>query len=205
MVKKRISFKGRGIPLCKIKKKRKYSKVDVKLRGIKHDNTHADKLKLFLARQKKVINKYDQELEYFWARINTCNRMRLLKELAEVKIHNKKSYKQRLEDFKKITCQRSKKCFIVKCNNKTNARHHIILLKHGGKNTARNLLTLCDKHHEQVHPWLNDNYVESSKHSTVELPSSDLVGRSHISGPVCESIASSDISLQVAAHQLCQA
>jgi len=199
-MKRRLTFRGKAIPLKSKKQskgKKKFRQIDLKKRGIKKDYSKASKLQVFLAKQTKPIIKSDQELEYFRARINTCDRMRLLEELAQVKIFNKKPYYDRLEEFNQITYKRSKKCFIIKCKNKTKARHHVILLINGGKNIARNLVTLCDKCHKKVHPWLKEDYVKRGKYTAPEVSPIDLDGGSSINKDV-------NISLSVAAVQLCQ-
>lgn len=44
-------------------------------------------------------------------------------------------------------------CFV--CNNKSEHRHHIIQLQNGGPATLReNVVFLCRKCHEWIHPWL---------------------------------------------------
>ena len=44
-------------------------------------------------------------------------------------------------------------CFI--CHLKAEIRHHIIPLKNGGLNSRRNLISLCNRCHRLIHPWLN--------------------------------------------------
>lgn len=46
-----------------------------------------------------------------------------------------------------------KKCFV--CQQKGQHRHHIILLKNGGRNNKRNIVTLCRLHHSAIHPWMS--------------------------------------------------
>lgn len=45
-----------------------------------------------------------------------------------------------------------KNCFI--CKNKADVRHHIICLKNGGINSKKNLVSLCNKCHSDIHKWL---------------------------------------------------
>lgn len=42
------------------------------------------------------------------------------------------------------------------CGNKPQVRHHIIWLKHGGRNVKRNICFLCNYCHAEVHPWLKN-------------------------------------------------
>lgn len=42
------------------------------------------------------------------------------------------------------------------CGNKPKVRHHIIWLKHGGRNVKRNICFLCNYCHAEVHPWLKN-------------------------------------------------
>jgi len=34
--------------------------------------------------------------------------------------------------------------------------HHIVPLHSGGSNEIKNLITLCDRCHRQIHPWLDE-------------------------------------------------
>ena len=63
----------------------------------------------------------------------------------------------RRESFNKIKFDRHslkshKNCFI--CLQPANIRHHIIGLKNGGTNARRNLVSLCNHCHADIHPWL---------------------------------------------------
>lgn len=54
--------------------------------------------------------------------------------------------------YGRLDLTRYDKCFA--CNEPSQLRHHIILLKHGGTNDARNLVSLCTNCHAHIHPWL---------------------------------------------------
>ena len=45
-----------------------------------------------------------------------------------------------------------KQCFA--CGGPGQCRHHIIWLKNGGINAKKNIVTLCNVCHAEVHPWL---------------------------------------------------
>ena len=51
------------------------------------------------------------------------------------------------------------KIIIVECKvcelNNSYVRHHIIQLQNGGHNGRKNRIALCEKCHNEVHPWLN--------------------------------------------------
>lgn len=54
---------------------------------------------------------------------------------------------------KKFPLNYTSKCFV--CNELATVRHHILLLKHGGPvSSPKNLVSLCNKCHAEVHPWL---------------------------------------------------
>lgn len=44
-------------------------------------------------------------------------------------------------------------CFV--CGNPAHVRHHIVQLQNGGINSKKNLVSLCNPCHEQIHPWLS--------------------------------------------------
>lgn len=46
----------------------------------------------------------------------------------------------------------AKKCFL--CFSPAQVRHHMILLKNGGRNVYSNIITLCRPCHAEIHPWL---------------------------------------------------
>ena len=43
------------------------------------------------------------------------------------------------------------------CGSRPQVRHHIIWLKHGGRNNQRNICYLCNECHALIHPWLVNN------------------------------------------------
>jgi 5-methylcytosine-specific restriction endonuclease McrA len=86
-------------------------------------------------------------------------RLRILQEYAEIKIpfKNQMSIAERRERFNAVKRERHslgthKNCWI--CNGKADVRHHIIQLKNGGINSSRNLVSLCNPCHADVHPHL---------------------------------------------------
>jgi len=104
----------------------------------------------------------EQKLRYFWNSIaKQSDKVKLLKEMANVKIFSKDSYiERRVEFYKDNKLRRTRKCLV--CRESADIRHHIILLKHGGKNIPRNIVSLCNKCHELIHPWLKNKNVEST-------------------------------------------
>lgn len=45
-------------------------------------------------------------------------------------------------------------CFA--CGGNAQIRHHIILIKHGGSNSGKNIVRLCKECHAEIHPWLKN-------------------------------------------------
>jgi 5-methylcytosine-specific restriction endonuclease McrA len=41
------------------------------------------------------------------------------------------------------------------CGKIAGARHHIIALGKGGDNRKRNIVSLCNECHAEIHPWLS--------------------------------------------------
>lgn len=79
--------------------------------------------------------------------------------MSEVVIQYKEqsSLGYRREKFNKVKFFRHSlkshhKCFI--CTNLADVRHHIVLLKNGGINSKRNLVSLCNNCHGKIHNWL---------------------------------------------------
>lgn len=48
-----------------------------------------------------------------------------------------------------------KLCFV--CRSPAQSRHHIILLKNGGRNVKKNIVGLCRPCHAEIHPWLKNS------------------------------------------------
>lgn len=79
-----------------------------------------------------------------------------LRKLAEIDLNYQTRYTSR-EQFEKRKNNRKaftgfKYCF--SCRSKPEIRHHILLLKHGGRNQKNNVIGLCRKCHAEVHDWL---------------------------------------------------
>lgn len=82
-----------------------------------------------------------------------------LKKIAALRI---KYYKQdspekrrsKFNETKRTLCRQpiGSPCFVCGCPGFN--RHHLIQLQHGGINSRRNLVILCDPCHAEVHPWL---------------------------------------------------
>lgn len=141
---KKVSFKGKGISLDKHRKRIR-----------RHNKPVTKSLPQQQGKTKKQPE--DQKLRYFWNQIrkNTPNRIKLLKEFSEIKISSKDLLTEKRIRFNKdINLKRAKKCFV--CKEKADIRHHIILLRNGGKNIPLNIISLCNKCHEGRHPWLKE-------------------------------------------------
>jgi len=71
--------------------------------------------------------------------------------------HKQKALTQRRVEFNetKRTLHPWKRfgfCFV--CGEQGTARHHIVQLKNGGINSRKNIVSLCDSCHAEIHPWL---------------------------------------------------
>lgn len=79
-----------------------------------------------------------------------------LRRLSEVDLKYQTPYTSR-EQFEKRKNTRKaftgfKYCFV--CGSKPEIRHHIIMLKHGGRNQKNNVIALCRPCHALIHDWL---------------------------------------------------
>ena len=106
-------------------------------------------------------------LDDFWAelggnkntgyKISQRKKLSQLKRLSQVVIDNKHS-KEKLRNvfncvkYKRHSLNTHPKCFV--CFGLADVRHHIILIKNGGINNKRNLVSLCNDCHAKIHPWL---------------------------------------------------
>lgn len=60
------------------------------------------------------------------------------------KFERKKRYLLKVEDSE---------CFVCGSINNLH-RHHVIPMKNGGSNNPLNLVSLCNEHHRELHPWM---------------------------------------------------
>ena len=88
-------------------------------------------------------------------------RLKVLTDYSQIVIGWKTdTYKKRVEfnEIKK-TLHRPElkintKCFVCLCQ--AHCRHHIIQLQNGGLNQKKNIVSLCNSCHAEIHPWLKD-------------------------------------------------
>ena len=88
-----------------------------------------------------------------------ADKLKALKEMADLKIPFKSqttaaARRQHFNEVKWRLCRAKigSPCFA--CGKPGFARHHIIQIKHGGINSRRNLVILCDPCHAEIHPCL---------------------------------------------------
>lgn len=91
-------------------------------------------------------------LNRFWKLAETDNRLKLLKQYTNITVLNEIPLETRRNEYKNTKATRCKSCFI--CNAIPYERHHIIQLRNGGTNDKRNMIALCTKCHDKIHPWL---------------------------------------------------
>jgi hypothetical protein len=117
-------------------------------------------------------------------------RMNILKE-ASMKIFKWKSanktFKPRMYFVKNKYFKRlfRNDCYV--CKRRSQVRHHIIPLSHGGDNRDRNIIALCEWCHSQIHPWIKsdpptENYLKSLLIEEMETPEEVMIQDSHLRG-----------------------
>lgn len=120
---------------------------------------HADTLRAFWAEcgeRRKISN-----LEWH-------ETIALLQRLGEVHIYygtslapKRSPLEKRRAKFDRVKNIRQRYMFkkgdvCMACGGAPNVRHHIIWLKHGGRNCRRNVCFLCNACHAEIHPWLRE-------------------------------------------------
>lgn len=83
----------------------------------------------------------------------------------EIPYHKQQPIEVRREKFnnakhKLHPWRRFGKCFV--CEKPATARHHIVQLQSGGINSKKNIVSLCDECHAEIHPWLSHEPVNQS-------------------------------------------
>lgn len=86
-------------------------------------------------------------------------KLKHVKRLAQVEVEfkNQRQRVERRKEFDKVKKYRHslkthEPCFV--CLGEANVRHHLIQLKNGGINCKKNIVSLCNDCHEEIHPWL---------------------------------------------------
>lgn len=89
------------------------------------------------------------------------DKLRALIELAALVIpyHKQQPTQDRRADFNGVkrdlhSFQRFGQCWV--CLAPASCRHHIVQLQNGGINSRKNVVSLCDPCHAEIHPWLKE-------------------------------------------------
>lgn len=101
---------------------------------------------------------FDNQIREFWRKVKTlrmAERLQLLLEMTTVKVDNKRGRISMRDEFINKRHKRDSKCFT--CGRKAQERHHVILIKNGGTNQGGNIVSLCLKCHNLLHPWMKDD------------------------------------------------
>lgn len=110
------------------------------------------------AKSSRLHTELSFELDRFWrhcnSRIDTSREQRLdrLKQFSQIRIGGKAKIKRTRERFVSRGTRGGGICFV--CSLLANVRHHIIQIQHGGGNSHRNIVRLCQACHAVIHPWL---------------------------------------------------
>lgn len=88
----------------------------------------------------------------------TLNALRSIVEAAAIhRVGSKRNsdYRQRFNrvKYKRHSLKSHKLCFA--CGSEASVRHHIVPLMNGGRNSKKNLVSLCSDCHAHIHPWLS--------------------------------------------------
>jgi len=120
--------------------------------------------------QAGLLDDFDEQIRYFWQEVkNGSDKLKLLSKMSEVKVVPKKQPGSIRNEFVqqgyKLNMRRDEYCFV--CQTVSTARHHIILIKNGGRNQAGNIVALCYQCHKHLHPWIT---VSKYKHPLYKPP-----------------------------------
>jgi hypothetical protein len=115
-----------------------------------------------LKRQRRVIHAFRQYyLDNPKAYYNRAEKLNALLYLSTLVFPSKTPLPEQRDIFDKKKKELvwklhidAEKCFL--CLGFAEVRHHMILLKNGGRNVYSNIVTLCRPCHALIHPWLNN-------------------------------------------------
>lgn len=100
-------------------------------------------------------------LDEFWAasRDEATDRLKLLRAFAEIAIVRPASWDQRsVRAHAGDHTLAANGCFACGARRGC-AWHHVIQIQHGGSNYLRNLVSVCEACHLEIHPWLREGQV----------------------------------------------
>lgn len=76
-----------------------------------------------------------------------------LRDMGNIYLHYNSSHdRKHFDEVKSKKKYQFSICFA--CGGGAEIRHHIIWLKHGGRNQKNNIVGLCKKCHAEIHDWL---------------------------------------------------
>jgi 5-methylcytosine-specific restriction endonuclease McrA len=106
----------------------------------------------------------DEALTQFWWHVTQERRhdfrLAWLRELERTFVDNVLAYLDRKHAFQSVRHRRRRYGWLKRatcfCCSKAQAAHthHVVPMQNGGSNSRRNLVGLCKKCHEDVHPWM---------------------------------------------------
>lgn len=108
-----------------------------------------------------------EALNEFWRAAREGDRLRLLQGFAEIALVREAEWNPddvraaATDSLGRVLLQRAGICFACRAGNRQFHEHHIIQLQHGGSDTARNRVLICDACHRAIHPWLTTLPVET--------------------------------------------
>jgi hypothetical protein len=114
-----------------------------------------------------------------------ADRLAIVRTYAEIAILRPTEWdpEQLRAEFEKYT-RRPDGCFVCRTEGRERAVHHIVQLQHGGSNSRRNLVSLCDVCHHAVHPWLPPKTRRASAWSSLGDLAAEYAGKAPASdGP----------------------
>jgi hypothetical protein len=128
----------------------------------------------------------EQALAYFWlmARDLETDRLDLLRQLSRVRIArpsdwDRKEIRRQVEMLRprwnhfdprgsRITLDNDQ-CWACFSREYRCYLHHVITVENGGSSQPWNLVSICHRHHQAVHPWLRDGDTTEKRDGFVLL------------------------------------
>lgn len=130
-------------------------------------------------------------LTYFWSmRDSDSDPFALLRQVGAVKVRRPSTWDRkaiRREHETGVSPSKwygEKRCFCCRTADRRLYFHHVVEVQNGGSNARRNLVPLCFKCHQALHPWLKDEPAPIRTHGLEPVQS--------VMGRVAESIAPLD-------------
>lgn len=109
-------------------------------------------------------------LDQFYIEAHSGDRLAALRRFAEIAIVRPAEWDYAdVRELAQKSGSRSGQCYGCRTDSRALISHHVIQIQHGGSNSPRNRVAICEACHADVHPWLPKAAREARAHGWSSL------------------------------------